>query len=146
MKAPEKTVDAAKLSSHIELGFYMQHLLNTDYIMHHMPIGSRMPASRAGGIDAMPLSKNYPKSESPTALRSYNTVHSDRPGGAIQDALDVAHKKVFGKSFYERSIMPEFMRGDAGRAAELVRAERTLTELSRLTRPTRAEEVKLFSF
>lgn len=146
MRPPEKTVDAAKLTPYIELGFYLQHLLDGDYIMRHAPIGTRMPAERAGGIAAMPLAKNYPKSEPATAMRFYNTVHSERPGNAIQDGLDAAHKKVFGKPFFERSMLPEFVRTDAGRAAELVRAELALRDLSKLTRPNRADEVKIFSF
>lgn len=146
MRMPEKTIDSGKLTAYIELGFFLQHLLDSDYIMRHAPIGTRMPASRAGGINAMPLSKEYPKSEPATAMRFYNTVHSDRPGNAIQDGLDAAHKKVFGKPFFERSMLPEFVRTDAGRADELVRAELTLRELSKQTRPTRADEVKIFSF
>lgn len=139
MRTPENLLDPGKLAPKIELGFYMEMILNSDYLMYHSPPDMRTPSSRAGGIDVLPSDKdNYPKSESFASTRGYyRTVEIDRPGGHIQSAIDRLHKQVFGSPFYG-GLSLGGMRFGGDKAGELRKAEAVARLLSNATRPATA--------
>jgi hypothetical protein len=136
MQAPEKQLDPGKLAPKIELGFYMELLLNSDYQLYHSPPDMRTPPSRAGGIDLLPSDKQYPKSESFAKTRGYyTTVEIDRPGGHVQSAIDRLHAEVFGKPFYSGVSVLGAMRIGGDKAGELRKAEEVARLLSKSTKP-----------
>ena len=141
MQAPRTMLDESKLAPKIELGFYMQMILDSDYLRRHAPPDMRMPTSRAGGIDDLPSSAKYPKSQRFTdTLGYYNTVEIDRPGGHIQAAIDRLHLKLFAKPFYA-GVAIGGVRIGGDKAGELRKAEDVARTLSKLTRPTTIKAV-----
>ncbi len=143
MNPPRDRLDDGKLRPLIELGMFMQLLLDTDYLLLHYPADTRIPPQRAGGIRTMPTDPAYPKSER-DITRMYRTVEIDRPGNTIQEAIDKVHKEVKRTPFYEHGRFLG-MQWPGGKPDELTRADRTLQQLSLATRPKFATDVQ-FSF
>jgi hypothetical protein len=143
MNPPNDRLDDGKLRPLIELGMFMQLLLDTDYMLLHYPADTRIPPQRAGGIRTMPTDPKYPKSERDISSM-YRTVEIDRPGNQIQDAIDKVHKEVKRVPFYEHGRFLG-MQWPGGKADELTKADTTLQALSRATRPKFATDVQ-FTF
>lgn len=142
MQTPDRQLDPNKLAPKIELSFYMDMILSSDYIMYHSPPDMRTPPSRAGGIDVLPSDMKYPKSESFARTRGYyRTVEIDRPGSYIQSRIDLLHSQIFHKPFYAGLSLPGGIRVGGDKAGELRKAESVARILSKLTRPATVRSV-----
>ncbi len=140
MNPPKDRVDDTKLRPIIELGMFMQLVLDTDYLRIHYPADTRIPSQRAGGINIMPTDPKYPKTK-PNLTEIYRSVEIDRPGNDIQEAIDKVHKEVKKVPFYQHGRYLG-MQWPGGKADELTRADRVLQELSKATRPKFATDVQ----
>lgn len=143
MQPPLGRLDAGKLRQRIELGFYMQRILNSDYTVSHGPVGARMPRGPAQPIAALPSDRNYPRNEAATAMSFYTTVEIDRPEFSMQEATDRAHNEVYRRPFYTHGRHLGFFQSPAGKEEELVRAEHILRDLSSRTRPGTAQAIRV---
>lgn len=135
MNPPSNAIDQEALAKKIELAFYMNKVLEGDYILTHFPIEMRTPAVRSNGVDALPSQGHYPKNQSPHGRpgATWNTVEYERPGMDFQSKIDELHKAVYKKPFYEAGYVRRLLPG--GDRRELVKAEAVLNQLSFDTRP-----------
>lgn len=136
MNPPGRPLNVDRLTPKIELGFYMQKVLDGDYLMTRYAPHMRIPGQRGGGINALPSERNYPRSGSWAPGREvYTTVEVDRPGFTFQQKINELHRQLFNNQpFYPQHGVVRYLNG-TGNVEEIRKAEDVMNRLSRSTRP-----------
>ncbi len=134
---PNGKIDPARLSPKIELGFYMLWLLDSDVL-----VTQTSPATPYGGgrysskpIDALPSSKDYPRSNTDSGRGPVQWIGANRPGGDVEDQIDKLHKQVRGSAFYAPGSWFGKSEVNQAKVKEVAEAERVLAWLSDKTQP-----------
>ncbi len=150
-----RRVDETSLSQKMEMLFYMQAVLDSDFLVDtiNVPLGtpdmapsqpiemSRKP------IDIMPSSPNYPKLGAQKigngrGWEQTRSVEYNSLGSAIRNRINVVSKMVTGVPFYaENGIMASMFERSSDRRDQLLKAEQIITRLALQTRPKQFTDV-----
>ncbi|MDQ0454599.1 hypothetical protein [Rhizobium paknamense] len=154
--APEnRRVDETSLSQKMELLFYMQAVLDSDFLVDTISVPVTTPYMTQSQIvevgrkpiEIMPSSPNYPKLGAQKiggsrGMDRTRSVEYNSLGSAIRNRINVVSQMAVGAPFYaENGMMASMFEKNSDRRDQLLKAEQIITRLALQTRPKQFTDV-----
>lgn len=152
-----RRVDETSLSQKMELLFYMQAVMDSDFLVQYAPIIS---ASSLGGTGAeaiysrksiaqSPAAPDYPKETLPKlhgGLLPYfepgQRIQYDRLGSVVEERVNKVSQFVLGSPFFAETGIFDYIKGSsANDSKNIVKAEQIINRLAMAARPKNYNDV-----